>query len=138
VGAAPVGDLYLDQPWVSIRWDGVHQCVHTEWKAFANSGEFRTALMRALDAIRDKRAIAYLSDTRKVRVIVYDDQVWAHEVWVPLLVDAGVKRFALITAASGLGRANVEDVIAMVDNRGLLMRGFDSLEKARTWLAGGG
>jgi hypothetical protein len=94
--------------------------------------------MRALDAIRDKRAIAYLSDTRKVRVIVYDDQVWAHEVWVPLLVDAGVKRFALITAASGLGRANVEDVIAMVDNRGLLMRGFDSLEKARTWLAGGG
>lgn len=94
--------------------------------------------MRALDAIRDRRAIAYLSDTRKVRVVVYADQVWANEVWVPLLLDAGIKRFALITAASGLGKANVEDVIDMVDNRGLLMRGFDSLEKARTWLAGGG
>ncbi|HEV2033855.1 MAG TPA: hypothetical protein VGU71_06610 [Candidatus Dormibacteraeota bacterium] len=30
VAAPPIGDLYLDEPWVSIRWDGVHQCVHTE------------------------------------------------------------------------------------------------------------
>jgi hypothetical protein len=94
--------------------------------------------MRALDAIRGRRAITYLSDTRKVRVIVYEDQVWANEVWAPLLVDAGVKRFALITAPSGLGKANVEDVIDMVDNRGLLMRGFDSLEEARAWLAAAG
>jgi hypothetical protein len=91
--------------------------------------------MRALDAIRDKRAVAYLSDTRKIRVIVHKDQTWASEVWEPLLVEAGVKRFALVTAASGLGKLNVEDVIDLVDNRGLLMRGFDSVEAARTWLA---
>jgi hypothetical protein len=96
VGAPPLGDLYLDRPWVSIRWDDVHLCVHTEWKAFANSLEFRAALMRALDAIKDKRAVAYLSDARKVKVIVQKDQAWANEVWVPLLVDAGVKRFALV------------------------------------------
>jgi hypothetical protein len=135
VGAPPVGDLYLDQPWVSIRWDAVHLCVHTEWNAFANSAEFRAALMRALDAIRDKRAVAYLSDARKVKVIVQKDQAWANEVWVPLLVDAGVKRFALVTAASGLGKVNVEEVIELVDNKGLLMRGFDSVDRARMWLA---
>jgi hypothetical protein len=130
-----VGDLYLDEPWVSIRWDDVHRYVHTEWKAFANSVEFRAALMRALDAIRDKRAVGYLSDTRKIKVIVHKDQDWANEVWVPLLVEAGVKRFALVTAASGLGKVNVEEVIDMVDNRGLLMRGFDSVDRARAWLA---
>jgi hypothetical protein len=91
--------------------------------------------MRALDAIKDKRAIAYLSDTRKVKVVVQEDQVWANEVWVPLLVDAGVKRFALVVAMSGLGRLNVKDVINAVDNRGLLMRGFDSIVGARSWLA---
>ena len=92
--------------------------------------------MRALDAIRDKRAVAYLSDTRKVKVVVKEDQAWANDVWIPLLVDAGVKRFALVTAASGLGKLTVEDVIHMVDNRGLLMRGFDTVDKARVWLAG--
>ena len=92
--------------------------------------------MIAMGAIRDRRASAYLSDTRKVKVIVHKDQAWANEVWVPLLVDAGLKRFALVTAADGLGKATVEDVIAMVDNRGLLMRGFDSIAAARKWLDG--
>jgi hypothetical protein len=136
-GPPPVGDLYLDEPWVSIRWDGVHHYVHTEWKGFATSSEFRAALMRALDPIREKRSVGYLSDTRKVKVIVHTDQAWANEVWIPLLVKAGVKRFALVTAASGLGKMNVEDVIHLVDNRGLLMRGFDSLVDARQWLAQG-
>lgn len=134
-GAAPVADLYLDEPWVSIRWDAVHHCVHTEWKAFATSIEFRAALMRALDPIREKHSVGYLSDARKVRVIVHADQAWANEVWIPLLVAAGVKRFALVTAASGLGKMNVEDVIDLVDNRGVLMRGFRSLADARQWLA---
>lgn len=91
--------------------------------------------MRALDPIREKRSVGYLSDTRKVKVIVHTDQVWANEVWIPLLVAAGVKRFALVTAASGLGKMNVEDVIDLVDNRGLLMRGFSTLADARQWLA---
>jgi hypothetical protein len=134
-GAPPIGDLYLNEPWVSIRWDGVHHCVHTEWKAFATSREFRAALVRALDPITEKRALGYLSDTRKVKVIVHTDQTWANEVWIPLLVPAGVKRFALVTAASGLGKMNVEDVIHLVDNRGVLMRGFGSLADARQWLA---
>jgi hypothetical protein len=135
MGAPPVGDLYLDEPWVSIRWDGIHHYVHTEWKGFATSGEFRAALMRALDPIREKQSQGYLSDTRKVKVIVHTDQAWANEVWIPLLVKAGVKRFALVTAASGLGKLNVEDVIDLVDNRGVLMRGFGSLADARQWLA---
>jgi len=83
---APPGDLYLDEPWVSIRWDDAHHCVHTEWKAFANSAEFRAALMRALDAIKETGSSRYLSDTRKVKVVVHADQAWANEVWIPLLV----------------------------------------------------
>ena len=122
-------------PFQFLRWDKVDKCVHSEWKAFANSDEFRAALMRALEAIKDTHAIAYLSDTRNVKVIVHGDQNWVNEVWVPLLIAAGVKRFALVKAESGLGKLNVEDVINMVDNRGLQMRGFDSVQNARMWLA---
>jgi len=134
-GLGPDGDVYLDEPWVSIRWDATHKCVFTEWKAFANSAEFRAALMRALDAIKDHRAVVYLSDTRKVKVVVHKDQDWANQVWVPLLKASGVKRFALVTADSGLGKATVEDVIDRVDSKGLLMRHFDSIAAARSWLA---
>ena len=136
MGASAAGDLYLDEPWVSIRWDAVNNCVHTEWKAFANSAEFRAALMRALVAIKDRHSVGYLSDTRKVKVIVHEDQAWANEVWIPLLAAAGVKRFALVTAGSGLGKLTVEDIIKLVDNRPLLMKGFATVDEALSWLAG--
>ena len=134
VGATPQGDIYLDEPWVSIRWDGVHHFVHTEWKAFANSVEFRSALMTALDAIRERGAAGYLSDTRNIKVVVPKDQAWANEVWIPLLVAAGIQRFALVTAESGLGKLTVEEVIKLVDNRGLRMRSFGTLSEAQEWL----
>jgi hypothetical protein len=92
--------------------------------------------MRALVAIKDRHSVGYLSDTRKVKVVVHEDQAWANEVWIPLLAAAGVKRFALVTAASGLGKLTVEDVIKLVDNRPLLMRGFATVDEALSWLAG--
>ena len=59
----------------------------------------------------------------------------ANQIWVPLLAASGVKRFALVTAGSGLGKATVEDVIDRVDDKALLMRHFDSIPAARSWLA---
>ena len=37
------------------------------------------------------------------------------------MVAAGLKRFAVVTAASGLGKATVEDVITLEDDKRLLM-----------------
>ncbi len=127
----------MDEPWVRIRWDGEHGCLHTEWKAFATSAEFRAALMKALAAIKEKGAIAYLGDGRKVKVIVRKDQEWVNEVWVPLAAEAGLKRVALVTSASGLGRLNVADAVNLVDDRGLLMHRFDSVAAAEKWIAEG-
>jgi hypothetical protein len=71
-------------------------------EGFRNRGVFRAALMRALDPIREKGAVGYLSDARKVKVIVHKDRASANEVWIPLLVAAGVKRFGLVTVGGGL------------------------------------
>ena len=135
VAVPPEDELFLEEPWVVIRWDSAHNCVHTEWKAFANSAEFRGALLRALEAIKEKRAASYLGDGRKVKVIVREDQEWVNEVWIPLAAAAGLKRVALVTAASGLGRGNVEDAVKLVDNRLLLMHSFDSVDAAQKWLS---
>ena len=52
-----------------------------------------------------------------------------------LLVKAGVKRYALVTAASGLGKMTVDELIALVADRGLLMKAFESVDTALAWLA---
>jgi hypothetical protein len=118
-----------------VRWEDENQYVHTEWKAFANSVEFRAGLMKVLDAVRENHAIRYLSDTRKVKVVVREDQKWADETWFPLVAAAGLKRFAAVTAEAGLGKLTVEEVFDHVHVKGLDVRKFSSVAAAREWLA---
>jgi hypothetical protein len=129
-----VDKVYADEPWLALRWDAGHQCVHSEWKAFANTKEYRAGLMKGLEAIRENHALRYLTDTRKTRVIVREDQEWMKETWVPLAAAAGLKRIAVVTAAAGLGKVTVEEIITMVDNQGLEARSFGSMTAARGWL----
>jgi predicted transcriptional regulator len=133
----PQADVYVDEPWLHIHWDSVHSCVHSVWKGFANSAEFRAGLLKGLQAVREKRASGYVSDTRMIKVIVRDDQKWAQETVIPLMVAAGLERMALVTAASGLGKLTVEEIVDMVDNKGLLMRTFDSMPAALRWVGEG-
>jgi hypothetical protein len=67
-------DVYVDEPYLSIRWDGAHRHVHSEWRAFANSAELRSGLLKGIRAISDHKAVAYVSDARKLKVIVPEDQ----------------------------------------------------------------
>jgi len=78
--------------------------------------------------------VRHRRDTRKVKVVVHKDQNWVNEVWAPLVVAAGLKRFALVKPESGLGKLTGEDVISLVDNRGLPMRGFESEFEAKIWV----
>lgn len=52
-------DVYVDEPYLSIRWDGIHRHVYSEWKAFANSAELRSSLLKGIRAISDHKAVAY-------------------------------------------------------------------------------
>jgi hypothetical protein len=127
--------LYVDEPWQTLRWDDLHGCVYSEWKAFANSAEFRAGLIKGLQAAGEHQATRYLSDTRKIKVIVHADQEWVRDTWAPLAAAAGIKRVALVTAAAGLGKITTEEITAMVDTPGLVLHHFASLVAARQWLA---
>ena len=125
---------FVDEPFLSIRWDGVHNQVLSEWRGSANSKELRSGLLRGIKVISDHRAVAYVSDARKVKVIVHDDQKWIKETWLPLAIDAGLRRIAWVTAPAGLGQATVEDVAGLVGDSGVRTGTFDSMARARDFV----
>jgi isopentenyl diphosphate isomerase/L-lactate dehydrogenase-like FMN-dependent dehydrogenase len=127
--------VYVDEPYLSISWDSLHNHVYTQWRAFANSAELRAGLLKGIQAIREHSAAAYVSDARKVKVIVHEDQRWIKETWMPLAIQAGLKRIAFVTAATGLGKLTVEDVAGLVDDHGLRSHTFDSVAAARKWVS---
>ena len=128
-------DVYVDEPYLSIRWDGVHHHVFSEWRGFANSEELRTSLVKGIRAIREHSAACWVSDARKMKVFTHEDQRWAKETWMPLAVRAGLKRLAFVTAPSGLGKLTIEDVSGLYDEAGLQSRTFDSVAAARHWVS---
>jgi hypothetical protein len=129
--------VYLDEPYLSIRWRSVPQILYAEWKGYATSAEFRAALLKGVQAIREHHVVGYVSDARKATVFVAEDTHWVSEVWLPRALKAGLKRMAMVTAEQGLGKAIIEDVANEIDNHGLSMRRFNSIAAATVWAQSG-
>jgi hypothetical protein len=90
--------------------------------------------MRTLGAVRDKKASSLVSDTRRLEVVANEDQLWMRDTWVPLAVEAGLKRIALVVAHHGLGKFAVQEIVSQVGPAVFVMRTFDSLPEALEWV----
>jgi hypothetical protein len=128
-------EIYADDPWVTIRLDRDRRCLHTEWKGFATSVEYRAGITKVLDAVREAHATSMLADTRKLELVSSEDQLWIRDTWVPLVAAAGMKRIALVVAAHGLGRFAVESLNAQVGDEVFVRATFESMADATEWLA---
>lgn len=133
IATGSTDEIYLDTPYISIRWRGVPQVLYAEWKGYATSAEFRAALLTGVRAIRERHVTAYISDARKAKLILPEDERWGREVWLPQAVAAGLKRMAIVTATAGLGKMAYDDAAKDIDSHGISMRTFDSVATATTW-----
>ncbi len=127
------GDIQLDEPWLFITWDRACRCVYAEFKAFANSAEFRDGTAKILDAIRQRHAVALVSDNRRLEGVAAHDQLWIRDTWVPLAMAAGLTRIAVVVAPNGLGKIASEEILAEVASSKFATRMFDSLPAAMSW-----
>lgn len=127
-------DVYLNEPWMHISWDRAHNCVLSQWKGFATSAQFRLAGMTGLQAVREKHATGYVSDSRLIKVILHEDQMWTSETLFPMMGAAGLKRIGVVTAEAGLGKAMVDEIAVMAGDRSIRMRTFDSVVAAMQWV----
>jgi hypothetical protein len=89
----------MDERWLFIGWDRACRCAYAEFKAFANSAEFREGTAKILDVIREKHAIALVSDNRRLEGVATHDQLWIRDTWAP------PRRYSLKSAPRSSRRA---------------------------------
>jgi hypothetical protein len=129
-------NVYLDTPYVSVRWDGVGKWMFVEWKAWANSSEYRAALETVLLALRERRATRHLIDATHAGVVADDDQVWLIENWIPRAAAAGRRWTAIVMPKSALGRTISENIGRREKpNARTVARYFETVEDAAAWLS---
>jgi hypothetical protein len=109
--------------------------VYAEWKGFANSNEFRSSLMRILEAVRASGAASLISDNRRLEGVTAQDQLWIRDTWTPLAVDYGLTRIAVVVPQRGLGRIASEQILGQVGMRAFSTRTFTTVSEAMEWAA---
>ena len=129
------GKVYLDTPYVLVRWDANGPWVYVKWKAWANSTEYRAAQEVIILAFRENHASRNLIDSTDRRVVSEDDQKWLVENWMPRAAAAGRRWTAIVMPTSALGRTIAENI----DNQGRSKRNmiehFETVEAASAWLS---
>jgi hypothetical protein len=129
------GKVYLDTPYVLVRWDANGPWVYVKWKAWANSTEYRAAQEVIILAFRENHASRNLIDSTDRRVVSDDDQKWLVEDWMPRAAAAGRRWTAIVMPTSALGRTIAENI----DNHGRSKRNviehFETVEAASAWLS---
>ena len=134
---SPKGDVFADEPWLSIQGDRQSHCIYAEWKGFANSAEFRASTMRILEAIRAIGAASLVTDNRRLEGVTDQDQLWIRDTWAPTAVGSGLTRIAVILPQRGLGKIASEQILRQDGMKAFSTRTFTTVSEAMEWAAEG-
>jgi hypothetical protein len=127
--------VYLETAYVTVRWDGEGQWVFVEWKAWANSTEYRAVQEAVLLALRENRASRNLIDATHARVVSGDDQIWLIENWIPRAIAAGRRWTAIVMPKSALGRTISENIDRRQQPNATKVEYFETVQDAAAWLS---
>ena len=132
----PEGDrVYVDKPYVGIRWVSDGGWVLVEWKDWADSQEYRAAHETILMAIRENHASKNLIDATHAKVVSESDQKWLIENWIPRAVAAGRRSTAVVMPKSALGRTISENIDKRTSASRTTVEYFETAADAAAWLS---
>ena len=130
-------DVYFDAPGVaSVKWDEASATVLVEWEGWASGAEFMALLDAGIKALEDHRGSRWLADCRRQKVLNPADQDQADRDWLPRVVAAGLKQFAIVLPTSVLATMNLQERLAKVPSTFIKVGFFATVDEARVWLGG--
>jgi predicted CoA-binding protein len=109
------------------------------WKGYATSAQFRDANERVLLEIQQRRSSKLLGDAKEFVLIGATDQSWLSSNWIPRVLQAGVRKIALVMPRFYFNRVAVDAVTQRlaqnVANDLVSIEYFESRDAARAWLS---
>ena len=129
------GKVYLDTPYVLVRWDGGGPWVYVVWRGWANSDEYRATQEMIILALRENRASRNLIDSTDSRVVSEEDQQWLVADWMPRAEAAGRRWTAIVLPKSALGRTIAENIDRHPRSSWIKIEHFKTAEQAAAWLS---
>lgn len=126
-------DVYFTVPGIAtVRWDEQRTTVRVEWAGWANAAEFKSLLDAEVKALRDHKGTRLLADCRRQRILNLADQERANREWLPEVLAAGLKRFAIVLPESETAAGHLRERLSSVTEMEVAY--FGTVEEATDWL----
>ena len=120
---------------VRMEVDLEHGMITSTWNGFVPSGKYREALWQILAQVRDRHLNLWLSDTRAMGAILHDDEKWSIEVFMPQIIQLGLRRVAVVRGEDYFThRATERMVEATAEVAPFKVELFADPEEAEGWL----
>jgi len=120
----------------SVKWVEADQMTFVEWEGWANSSEFTALLEAEVRALEEHGGSCLLADCRLQRVLSTTEQQRANRDWVPRVVEAGLKRFAVVLPLNELAAGHIRERLSEVPETAFEVAYFTTVEEAAQWLRG--
>jgi hypothetical protein len=124
----------LDNPSAKLMYHPEEQIVHHQFHKGLDSETLRLVLNTGIDLLREHRAVKWLSDNRAIGPHEEDDRKWINEVWLPKVLTAGWKYWALIVPDDVKGRQDMSSYIQLFYENGVRVMVFTDVQAAKKWL----
>jgi hypothetical protein len=124
----------IDTDYVTLWHDPVKKIVHHQFHKYIYGQQFRNVLEKGLEVFKEKGVQKWLSDDRNNSALPTEDGDWAQNNWVPRMIAAGWKYWAIVLPEKVIGQMNMQHFIEENTKLGVTVQVFSDPDKARTWL----
>ena len=129
-------EIYFSVPGVAtIRWEEEEQLVFVVWEGWAKTAEFEELLEAEVRALKEHSGSRLLADCRRQRALNQATQFTAEQEWSPRVIEAGLKRFAVVLPESEQAAAQLRERLDQLPKGGFKMAYFASVDEARKWVS---
>jgi hypothetical protein len=127
--------VVFDRNYLTIYHDSDHKLVYLKWKAFANSEQYREAMLFTLETIREHHIELMLGDLKQMESISPADETWTSQVYTPQLVSTHLRKVGLVSSLDYFNNMAIKRVANATVNIGNYeTRFFVDASEAREWL----
>ena len=126
--------VYFESNTVKVSYNNAGALAVTEWSGFSTFEKSQEGNMKSLELIQQKRTRKWLVDSRKGTVMTQDTLKWINEVFNPMVVQAGVKKIAVVLSDNVFSQLGVKNISTHLEEYDLEIHNFNTLAEAEEWL----
>ncbi|WP_005034345.1 hypothetical protein [Holophaga foetida] len=124
----------IDNPNITLWFHPETKIVHHQIHKYTSGSLLRDALTKGAELLEKHQACKWLSDDRLSGPVAPEDKDWNAVNWVPRVIKAGWKYWAIVTPDKVVAQMNLRRLQEEFARSGVTVKTFTDPEAAMHWL----